>query len=153
MPRGHRRRPCRLLAQSAVDVRDEVIQLYDQALSGRESPARDKLADQLRERTQRSENKLALAEAILPVLADPATPDEELGGLLRNRIGMTPVARDARRTGDRTVAARPWTTGRARILLQLPGALHSAGPRCAGRDRLAVWNRSVVTEFDEHTQC
>ena len=87
----HRRYPIvlTLVAQSAVDVLDEVIQLFDQALSGRESRARHKLADQLAERAKRSEDKLALAEEILPMLADPAVPDEEVGGLLRNRIGMT----------------------------------------------------------------
>jgi TnpA family transposase len=78
-----------LLAQSAVDVLDEVVQLFDQALSASESRARHKLADHLAERAKRSEDKLALAEEILPVLADPAIPDEAVGGVLRNRIGMS----------------------------------------------------------------
>ena len=86
----HRRYPIvlTLLAQSAVDVLDEVIQLFDQALSGRESRARHRLADELADRAKRSEDKLALAEEILPVLADPAVPDEAVGALLRNRIGL-----------------------------------------------------------------
>ncbi len=78
-----------LVAQSAVDVLDEVVQLFDQALSARESRARHKLADALAERAKRSEDKLALAEEILPVLADPTIADEEVGALLRNRIGMS----------------------------------------------------------------
>jgi len=87
----HRRYPIvlTLLAQSAVDVLDEVVQLFDQAVSARESRARHKLADQLAERAKRGEDKLALAEEILPVLADPAIPDEQVGGLLRERIGMS----------------------------------------------------------------
>ena len=87
----HRRYPIVLilLAQSAVDVLDEVVQLFDQAVSARESRARHKLADQLAERAKRGEDKLALAEEILPVLADPAIPDEQVGGLLRERIGMS----------------------------------------------------------------
>ncbi len=86
----HRRYPIMLtlLAQSAVDVLDEVVALFDQAVSGRESRARHKLADQLAERAKRSEDKLALAEEVLPVLADPAIPDEMVGGLLRGQIGM-----------------------------------------------------------------
>ncbi len=90
----HRRYPIvlTLLAQSAVDVLDEVVQLFDQAVSARESRARHKLADQLAERAKRGEDKLALAEEILPVLADPAVPDEQVGGLLRERIGMGRLA-------------------------------------------------------------
>jgi hypothetical protein len=86
----HRRYPIVLtvLAQSAVDVLDEVVQLFDQALSARESRAKHKLADQLAERAKRSEDKLAIAEQVLPVLADPAIADEQVGGLLRERIGM-----------------------------------------------------------------
>lgn len=77
-----------LLAQSAVDVLDEVVQLFDQALSARESRARHKLVDQLAERAKRGEDKLALAEEILPVLVDPTIADEQVGGLLRERIGL-----------------------------------------------------------------
>jgi len=78
-----------VLAQSAVDVLDEVIQLFDQAVSSRESRVRHRLADQLAERAKRSEDKLALAEEILPVLADPSIPDEQVGGLLRDGIGLS----------------------------------------------------------------
>jgi Domain of unknown function (DUF4158) len=54
----HRRYPIVLtvLAQSAVDVLDEVVQLFDQA-SARESRAKHKLADRLAERAKRSEDK------------------------------------------------------------------------------------------------
>src|SRR5271166_2007672 len=86
----HRRYPIVLtvLAQSEVDVLDEVVQLFDQAVSARESRAKHKLADHLAERAKRSEDKLAIAEQVLPVLADPAVADEQVGGLLRERIGM-----------------------------------------------------------------
>jgi hypothetical protein len=77
-----------LLAQSATDVLDEVVQLFDQALSARESRARHKLAGQLAERAKHSDDKLAIAEIVLPVLADPGIPDEQVGGLLRGEIGM-----------------------------------------------------------------
>ena len=51
-----------LLAQSATDVLDEVVALFDQAVSARESRARHKLTDQLAERARTGEDKLALAE-------------------------------------------------------------------------------------------
>jgi hypothetical protein len=63
--------------------------LFDQAVTARESRARHKLTDQLAERAKHGEDKLALAEEILPVPAGPAIPDEQVGDLLPERIGMT----------------------------------------------------------------
>ena len=80
-----------LLAQSATDVLDEVIAMFDQAVSARESRARHKLQGQLAERATLMEEKLRLAEEILPVLGDPGIPDEEAGGLLRERIGLARI--------------------------------------------------------------
>jgi Domain of unknown function (DUF4158) len=78
-----------LLAQSAVDVLDSVVQLFDQTLSGSESRARIKLRDALAERAKLSEDRLALLDEILPVLADAGIPDEVVGTLLRGKIGMS----------------------------------------------------------------
>ncbi|MDT9698294.1 Tn3 family transposase [Streptomyces sp. P17] len=78
-----------LLAQSAVDVLDSVVQLFDQTLSGSESRARIKLREALAERAKLSEDRLALLEEILPVLADAGIPDEAVGTLLRGKIGMS----------------------------------------------------------------
>ncbi|MDQ1014327.1 TnpA family transposase [Streptomyces afghaniensis] len=78
-----------LLAQSAVDVLDSVVQLFDQTLSGSESRARIKLRDALAERAKLSEERLALLDEILPVLADAGIPDEAVGTLLRGKIGMS----------------------------------------------------------------
>ncbi|MEU3352842.1 hypothetical protein [Streptomyces sp. NPDC037389] len=77
-----------LLAQSAVEVLDSVVQLFDQTLSGSESRARIKLRDALAERAKASEDRLALLDEILPVLADVGIPDEDVGMLLREKIGM-----------------------------------------------------------------
>jgi hypothetical protein len=77
-----------LLAQSAVDVLDEAVQLFDQAISARETRARLKADQQLVERAKAGEDRQALLGAILPVLLDPAIPDEEVGGLLRAGVGM-----------------------------------------------------------------
>ncbi len=77
-----------LLAQSATDVLDEVVQLFDQAISARETRARHKTDQQLVERAKAGEDRQALLDAILPVLLDPAIPDEQVGGLLRAGVGM-----------------------------------------------------------------
>ncbi|WP_327299888.1 MULTISPECIES: hypothetical protein [unclassified Streptomyces] len=78
-----------LLAQSSVDVLDAVVQLFDQTLSGSESRARIKLREVLAERAKLSEDRLALLDEILPVLADAGIPDEAVGTLLRGKIGMS----------------------------------------------------------------
>jgi hypothetical protein len=77
-----------LLAQSAVDVLDDVVALFDQAVSARESRAKTKTDAELIERAKQGEARQLLMAEILPVLADPSIPDEEVGGLLRERIGM-----------------------------------------------------------------
>lgn len=78
-----------LVSQSAVDLLDEVVALFDQAVSARESRAKAKTDEALAERAKKGEVRQLLLEMILPVLADPAIPDEQVGGLLRERIGMT----------------------------------------------------------------
>ncbi len=77
-----------LLAQSAVDVLDETLLLFDQAVSGRESAARQKVVEALAERAKGGENRQALLDEILTIVLDPAVGDEQIGGLLRGRIGM-----------------------------------------------------------------
>ncbi|MFD6986834.1 hypothetical protein ACFWAX_40195, partial [Streptomyces sp. NPDC059956] len=77
-----------LLAQTSVDVLDSVVQIFDQTLSGAESRARIKLRDELAERAKLSENRLALLDEILPVLADIGIPDEDVGVLLRGKLGL-----------------------------------------------------------------
>ncbi len=72
-----------LLAQSATDVLDEVVQLFDQAVSARQSKAAHKMRDELAERGKAGEDRQALLDAILSIVADPAIPDEDVGGLIR----------------------------------------------------------------------
>ncbi|WAX79575.1 Tn3 family transposase [Streptomyces sp. KMM 9044] len=101
-----------LLAQSAVDVLDCVVQLFDQTLSGSESRARFKLRDALAERARLSEDRLTLLDEILPVLADTGIPDEDVGTLLREKIGM-----DRIRTAHAGAAVRlPRDHGHLRLL-------------------------------------
>jgi hypothetical protein len=77
-----------LLAQSATEVLDEVVQLFDQAVSARESKAGQVMREALAERATAGEDRQALLDAILAIACDPAVPDEEVGGLIRGeRIG------------------------------------------------------------------
>jgi TnpA family transposase len=77
-----------LLAQSVVDVLDEVLLLFDQALSGRESVAKAKLTEVLAERARGGEDRQALLDELLEVLLDPEIGDEEVGGRLRAGVGL-----------------------------------------------------------------
>ena len=77
-----------VLAQSATDVLDEVVQLFDQAISARESKAGRKMRDALAERGKAGEDRQALLDDLLAIITDPAVADEQVGGLIRgDRIG------------------------------------------------------------------
>jgi hypothetical protein len=88
--RGERRYPIllALVAQSASDQLDEVIALFDQAVSARESRAKARTDEALAERAKKGEARQLLMDVILPVLIDVGVPDENVGGMLRTRIGM-----------------------------------------------------------------
>ncbi|MFI0487470.1 Tn3 family transposase [Actinomadura sp. 9N215] len=75
-----------LVAQSATEVLDEVVQLFDQAVSAREGKAERKMRGALAERAKAGEDHQALLDVILAVVADPVVPDEEVGGLLRGEL-------------------------------------------------------------------
>ena len=77
-----------LLAQSAVDVLDEVLLLFDQAVSGRESHAKAKMAEALAERGRAGESRQALLDEILDIVLDSDVDDEQVGPRLRERVGM-----------------------------------------------------------------
>ncbi len=63
---------------------DEVVQLFDQAVSARESKAGRTMRDALAERGKAGEDR----QALLAIITDPAVPDEQIGGLIRgDRIG------------------------------------------------------------------
>ncbi|WP_193318436.1 Tn3 family transposase [Nonomuraea phyllanthi] len=76
------------VAQAVVDQLDEVVALFDQAVSARESRTKSKTDEALVERATKGEARQLVMEMILPVPADPAIPDDEVGGMLRERIGM-----------------------------------------------------------------
>ncbi len=97
---GRRRYPIllALLTQTYSDVLDEVVGLFDQTLSGRESHAKNKLDERLADRARAAEERIGLLDEILAVVADESVPDPEVGERLRSRIGMDRLqtARSAR---------------------------------------------------------
>ena len=76
-----------LITQSAVDVLDEVLLLFDQALSGRESAARARMTEALADRARSGEDRQALLDDVLRIVLDPAVTDSEVGARLRGDIG------------------------------------------------------------------
>lgn len=85
----HQRYPILLnsVVQLAVELLDEVIALFDQVISARESRAKVKVDEALAERAKEGEGRQQLLNQILSVLADPGIPDTKVGGLLRDQIG------------------------------------------------------------------
>ena len=66
---------------------DEVLLLFDQALSGRESAARERLTEALAERARGGEDRQALLDDILKIVLDPDVGDDQIGARLRGDIG------------------------------------------------------------------
>ena len=95
-----------LIAQSAVDVLDESLLLFDQALSGWESAARARLTVALAERARGGENRQALLDDILKIVLDPEIGDDQVGARLRGDRGYRPRA-DADGVGGPPRAAAP----------------------------------------------
>ena len=73
--------------QSAVDVLDEVLVLFGQALSGRESAARARMTEALAERARSGEDRQALLDDILRVVLVSDVTDSEVGARLRGDVG------------------------------------------------------------------
>ncbi|MGH3565747.1 MAG: Tn3 family transposase [Pseudonocardia sp.] len=85
-----RRHPILLtvLAQSVTDVLDEVIGLFDQAISAREGKAERRMREVLAERGKTGENRQALLDDLLDIIFDTNITDEQIGGLIRGeKIG------------------------------------------------------------------
>jgi len=85
-----RRHPVLLatMAETYVEVLDELVQLLDQALAGADSRARHELSQRLVDWAKAEAARARLLDEILDVLADPAVPDEQAGRLIRQRVGM-----------------------------------------------------------------
>jgi len=77
-----------MLAETYVEVLDELVQLLDQALAGADSRSRHELNQRLADRAKAEADRARLLDEVLDVLADPAIPDEQAGRLVRERVGM-----------------------------------------------------------------
>ena len=89
-----RRHPILLatLAETYVEVLDELVQLLDQALAGADSRARHELSQRLVERARVEIDRGRLLDEVLDVLADPTVSDAEAGRLVRGPDRHAPVA-------------------------------------------------------------
>lgn len=77
-----------VLAQSGTDVLDEVVALFDQAISAKFGAAERRMQQQLAERGKTGEDRQALLDDLLAIVTDQAVADEEIGALIRGeRIG------------------------------------------------------------------
>jgi hypothetical protein len=84
------------LAETYVEVLDELVQLLDQALAGADSRTRYELSQRVVERAKVEIDRGRLLDEVLDVLADPGVSDADAGRLVRARIGM-PRLQAARR--------------------------------------------------------
>ena len=98
-----RRHPILLatLAETYVEVLDELVQLLDQALAGADSRARHELNQRLMERARVEIDRGRLLDEVLDILADPAVSDADAGRLVRARIGMPRLQAARRPTAER----------------------------------------------------
>jgi hypothetical protein len=77
-----------LVAQSGTDVLDEVVSLFDQAISAREGKAERTMRDALAERGKAGEDRQGLLDDLLAIIADTTIADEDIGSVIRGeRIG------------------------------------------------------------------
>lgn len=77
-----------VLAQSGTDVLDEVVGLFDQAISAKFGAAERRMQQQLAERGKTGEDRQGLLDDLLAIVTDLGIGDEEIGGLIRGeRIG------------------------------------------------------------------
>lgn len=79
-----------VLAQAAVDLLDEVIALFDQALPRRESRAKTKIEQVLAQRARTGEDRQLMLEVMLGVLADVGPRRGSRG--LRDQLGRQNLA-------------------------------------------------------------
>jgi hypothetical protein len=103
-----RRHPVLLatLAETYVEVLDELVQLLDRALADADSRARHELSERIVIRARREAERGRLLDEILDVLADQSVPDDQAGHLVRFRIGWP----DCRPDGGRSRTVRLATT-------------------------------------------
>ncbi|WP_103380672.1 Tn3 family transposase [Pseudonocardia dioxanivorans] len=133
-----------LVAHSVTEVLDEVVALFDQAVSARESKAGHRMREALAERAKSGEDRQGLLDAILAIAADPTIPDEQVGGLIRGeRIGWERL-----RTAQATVLPPlPRDHGRLAALEASYGYLRQFTPQAL--DAVSFAGGTAATELLE----
>jgi hypothetical protein len=76
------------VVETAVEVLDELVQLFDQALAGADSRARTALDERLLAAARANEDRDRLLDELLDVLLDPYVPDDAVGRRLREGVGV-----------------------------------------------------------------
>jgi hypothetical protein len=89
------------LAETHVEVLDELVQLLDQALAGADSRARSELSQRMVERARAEIDRGRLLDEVLDILADPRVADADAGRLVRARVGMPRLQAARRPVGER----------------------------------------------------
>ena len=97
-----RRHPVLLatLAETYVEVLDELVQLLDQALAGADSRARHELSQQLVDRAK-AESTVLVCSMRSRRPRRPHVSDADAGRLVRQRIGMARLLAARRPTAER----------------------------------------------------
>jgi hypothetical protein len=89
------------LAETYVEVLDELVQLLDQALAGADSRARYELSQRVVERARAEIDRGRLLDEVLDVLADPLVSDADARRLVRARVGMSRLQAARRPAAER----------------------------------------------------
>ncbi|WP_006243346.1 DUF4158 domain-containing protein [Mycolicibacterium tusciae] len=98
-----RRHPVLLatLAETYVEVLDELVQLLDQAPAGADSRARHELSQRVVARARGEIDRGRLLDEVLDILTDPLVSDADAGRLVRARVGMPRLQAARRPTAER----------------------------------------------------
>ena len=139
-----RRHPILLatLAETYVEVLDELAQLLDQALAGADSRAKYELSQRIVERARGEIDRGRLLDEVLDILADPLVSDADAGRLVRARVGMPrlqaarrpPAEREPRDHGHFDLLAARYKylrTFTPAVIAQLPLTGNTASPDVA----------------------
>ncbi|NKV18001.1 hypothetical protein GS903_25175 [Rhodococcus hoagii] len=136
-----------MLAQSGTDVLDEVVALFDQAISVKFGAAERKMQQRLAERGKTGEDRQALLDDLLEIVTDPGVPDEEIGALIRGeKIGWERLRAAIAQAKPRCRVIT--ASGGVGFLLQLPASVHPRGARSGAL--LRRYRRDRVADRGEH---
>ncbi len=121
-----------LLAQSAVDVLDEVVSLFDQAVSAREGKAERSMRDALAERGKAGEDRQALLDELLAVHRRPGRRRRGRGRPdpgRADRMATDPGGAGAGGTAGSRAITATWRAGRVVLRVLCGSSPRRSWPR------------------------